>query len=107
MVARGDLGVEIGAADVPLAQKRIIRLGRSRGQARDHGDADAGVDDQPARPTRAEASDVANAILDGTARGDALGRDGGRPVPVEAVQTMVRIALAVEPSLTTTRSATA
>ena len=66
MVARGDLGVEIGAAQVPLVQKRMIERARGR-QAGHHRDADARVDDPRSRePTRAEVSDVANAILDGT-----------------------------------------
>jgi pyruvate kinase len=65
MVARGDLGVEIGAALVPLVQKRIILKALDRGKPGDHGDADARVDDPSPEPTRAEASDVANAILDG------------------------------------------
>ena len=54
MVARGDLGVEIGAAEVPLLQKRIILRALERGEARDHRDADARVDDplSPSRPGR-------------------------------------------------------
>ena len=56
MVARGDLGVEIGAAEVPMLQKRLIRMGREAGKPGDHGHADARVDDRRARPTRAEAS---------------------------------------------------
>ena len=51
MVARGDLGVEIGTADVPLLQKRIISPGARARPAGDHGDADARVDDPP-RPSR-------------------------------------------------------
>ena len=66
MVARGDLGVEIGAAEVPLLQKRIILRGARAREAGDHRHADARVDDPRPEPTRAEASDVANAILDGT-----------------------------------------
>ena len=67
MIARGDLGVEIGAAEVPLLQKQII-LARARArEAGDHGDADARVDDPPRRSRREpRRSDVANAILDGT-----------------------------------------
>ena len=99
MVARGDLGVEIGAAEVPLVQKRIIRTARDAGEAGHHRDADARVDDRQPEPTRAEASDVANAVLDGTSAVMLSGETAAGAYPVEAVGTMHRIVRAVEPSL--------
>jgi pyruvate kinase len=99
MVARGDLGIELPLAQVPVVQKRLIRA--------------AGVRSKPAitatqmlasmvserRPTRAEVTDVANAIFDGSdavmlSEETAVGRH-----PVEAVRTMDQIARATEPDL--------
>ena len=66
MVARGDLGLELPFEAVPIVQKRLVAAARSARQSRDRRDPDARVDARPpARPTRAEASDVANAVLDG------------------------------------------
>jgi pyruvate kinase len=99
MVARGDLGIELPLAQAPVVQKRLIRA--------------AGLQSKPAitatqmlasmvserRPTRAEVTDVANAIFDGTdavmlSEETAVGRH-----PVEAVRTMDSIARATEPDL--------
>jgi pyruvate kinase len=99
MVARGDLGVEIGAADVPLLQKRIIHKALERGKPVITATQMLESMVHSPEPTRAEASDVANAILDGTSAVMLSGETAMGDYPVEAVQVMDRIALAVEPSL--------
>jgi pyruvate kinase len=99
MVARGDLGVEIGAAEVPLLQKRIILRALERGQPVITATQMLESMVHSPEPTRAEASDVANAILDGTSAVMLSGETAVGEFPVEAVAYMDRIARAVEPSL--------
>ena len=99
MVARGDLGVEIGPALVPLVQKRIIIAALERGKPVITATQMLESMVHQAEPTRAEASDVANAILDGSSALMLSGETAIGEYPVESVAYMDRIARAVEPSL--------
>ncbi len=99
MIARGDLGVEIGVAEVPLVQKRIILGALDRGKPAITATQMLESMVHHAEPTRAEASDVANAILDGTSAVMLSAETAVGEYPIEAVETMARIARAIEPSL--------
>jgi pyruvate kinase len=99
MVARGDLGVEVPAEEVPVIQKDIIAKCNATGKIAITATQMLDSMQKNPRPTRAEVSDVANAVLDGTDAIMLSGESAAGDYPVESVQMMARIAVRMESEL--------
>ena len=102
MVARGDLAVEVGDAAVPALQKRMIRLAREKNKLAITATQMMESMTHSPTPTRAEVSDVANAVLDGTDAVMLSGETAAGDFPVETVEAMARICREAERSLPVT-----
>lgn len=96
MIARGDMGVEIPGEDVPVIQKMIIKKVYEAGKQVITATQMLDSMMKNPRPTRAEATDVANAIYDGTSAIMLSGETAAGNYPIEALKTMVRIAVRTE-----------
>lgn len=99
MVARGDLGVDVSLELVPIYQKRMIAVANEIGKPAITATHMLESMQENPRPTRAEASDVANTIMDGTDCIMLSGESAAGHYPVECVQTMTKIANAIEPMI--------
>ncbi|HET6420474.1 MAG TPA: pyruvate kinase [Geobacteraceae bacterium] len=97
MIARGDLGVEVPIEQIPVVQKRLMRLANMRAKPVITATQMLESMTQNRRPTRAEATDVANAILDGTDCVMLSGESAMGSYPVDAVEMLAKIAAAIEP----------